>query len=737
MKLLLTSILLSVLTSTAALSNTIKDYHLPISHCYHWIQEANKSYLSYKYEHANENNGELTFHTTGSTSNGSIAGPGLYCAKSPSGSYNYGDRIIRLEFVKDVVIYDAKKRKQYCGVDGNYYKDQNECEEKPWDIKFFQGGGKGNKAWYVISNPNAIKSWSTNSDRLIQDLQASLSVNSSVVTKSHLRKTINLVNNERTHIGEKTYNNLNARISLADIIQNTPEKLAAMPALDNLKRAYDQKIENHLSKEVVTNFYDSQLLRVINDSKLSSSDLNELTENKWFNSKLLDLLNAQIKNDNEQLNLSIVKHYILTTPKKLKISQSYMDSLFQATINTVPYKVIEALEAYNKLGSWFISKSEKIFKISIERILPKSGELLIPLSTKDLNIIVELIGRKKFLMPEYQVFRHNVYKGKVERRIPLDTNKDQFFVADGLKLHLKSLNLKSLEEDCRFFSSFTHGDEIELHIQKNIFIDSLNKKSKKENTKLCSKLVNNVNSIKYTASCSIDDDIKYQPHFKRADVTGSSIQEILNNCTKQAVKEFGKKSSSGIRFLESKRTGFPRKLKGMCYIDDDPGFTPQQFKIGMLYDDSFQAISDQCKLVAESTFPGRSSSRIVKLEMTSSKKDSLKALCQYDDDPDFTPNQGTLGTIFAQNLIDAENKCRDLINISISDDNYSSGINKVEYLIDMPIKAKCHIDDDPDFTRNQFVVDIQVNTAEEAEDTCEFLQKKKYPNNGSFDVIYN
>ena len=70
---------------------TKNDPHVPISHCYHWIKEGSNKYLSFKYNYASEHENELTFYTTPASSNGSVAGPGLYCAKSPSGSYSYGD----------------------------------------------------------------------------------------------------------------------------------------------------------------------------------------------------------------------------------------------------------------------------------------------------------------------------------------------------------------------------------------------------------------------------------------------------------------------------------------------------------------------------------------------------------------------------------------------------------------------------------------------------------------------
>ena len=83
--------------SPTSIANTKNDLHLPISHCYHWLTP---DHLEYKYKYANRTSGEITFYTSGG--NGAAAGPGLYCAKSPSGSYSYGSRLIRLDLVEDL-----------------------------------------------------------------------------------------------------------------------------------------------------------------------------------------------------------------------------------------------------------------------------------------------------------------------------------------------------------------------------------------------------------------------------------------------------------------------------------------------------------------------------------------------------------------------------------------------------------------------------------------------------------
>ena len=64
--------------SNLVLSSTKNAYHLPIKYCYHWLSESSKKYLTHKYNYSKKNKGELTFYTTSASSNGAVAGPGLY-----------------------------------------------------------------------------------------------------------------------------------------------------------------------------------------------------------------------------------------------------------------------------------------------------------------------------------------------------------------------------------------------------------------------------------------------------------------------------------------------------------------------------------------------------------------------------------------------------------------------------------------------------------------------------------
>ncbi len=335
-------------------ANTKNDPHIPISHCYHWLTPA---YLDFKYTHANKNDGAVTFYTTPGSSNGAVAGPGLYCAKSPSGSYSYGTRIVRLDFVDDIVMYDATTGKKHCGHRGDYYPDQSECDKKPWDIKFYSGGGRGNYAWYVISNPQAISTWSGNSTQLVNDLNTSKSLNGSSFS-IHADSTIKSMQNEVSKRGNETvWQNGSARMDIIDLL-NDAKKLAMVPPLAVVSRvnsASKDKISDKVKKAVIIAQYE----RALRDSWLAFDDFQESFKK---DAGLTTLYSEAM----EQINYSKLSEYnsvviLLSLDAKLNakpIADSNLKNLWKTALksdsflqNLVDYdfeskgKVISAFEA--------------------------------------------------------------------------------------------------------------------------------------------------------------------------------------------------------------------------------------------------------------------------------------------------------------------------------------------------------------------------------------------------------
>jgi hypothetical protein len=133
-----------------------------IDHCYQWLKEKddNRGYLTAKYKFADQNNGEFLF--TGQTK-----AKVVYCAKTPAGSYIYGDRVIRIDLASDVVIRDNINN--VCTVSGQE-QDASKCANP--DLILYNRGSAGSE-WYMITNPDVIISWSANSTQLVDELKIS------------------------------------------------------------------------------------------------------------------------------------------------------------------------------------------------------------------------------------------------------------------------------------------------------------------------------------------------------------------------------------------------------------------------------------------------------------------------------------------------------------------------------------------------------------------------------------
>jgi hypothetical protein len=255
-------------------TNTIRSAHAPISHCFHWLSEKS-GYLTKKYNHAKRNNGDITFYTSPGTSNGAVAGPGLYCAKSPTGSYGYGDRVIRVDFVDDVVLLDSNTGRKYCGYNGNYYSSQAECNKKAWDVKFYSGGGSGSYAWYVIRNPQAVIQWSSNSLQVENDLTINKQYGDGGYDV-HADNTIKRMRAERNRMGEMVIVNYKARMNLLDLLKD-PAEVKKIPPLTLMARVirYQRK---DLSQKKKVQVYHEQAIRALNDIYLEYSDFQEIID---------------------------------------------------------------------------------------------------------------------------------------------------------------------------------------------------------------------------------------------------------------------------------------------------------------------------------------------------------------------------------------------------------------------------------------------------------------------------
>lgn len=253
--------------SGSSLANLPNAPQLPIDHCYHWLDERTNGFLTFKYGEAKRSGGEFSFYTTGG--NGAYAGPGIYCAKTLIGSYTYGDRVIRIDFVDDIVETDNVQ--QVCGTNGRFYPNQADCNKQPVDVHLYSTVNE----WYVIKNPKAIKSWSANSDLLIKDLLA-IKGFADASASNHIDMTMMLMKNEEARIPKRTYINPSARLDILDILKDT-KKLAQIPILsviEMIAATSDKKISDANKKKL----YYTHLARALKDQLLAYSDYSAVLE---------------------------------------------------------------------------------------------------------------------------------------------------------------------------------------------------------------------------------------------------------------------------------------------------------------------------------------------------------------------------------------------------------------------------------------------------------------------------
>lgn len=277
----------SFLLSSISYANLRSAPAVPIDHCYHWL-DAKAGYLQFKYTFAAGNQNELTFYTTPQTSKGAVAGAGLYCAKSPSQSHDYGSRVLRLELVDDVVIYDETSGKKYCGTHPTI--TDADCQKKPWDIKLY----RRNPEWYVIQNPGAIARWSATSAQLVQDLQSE----SSLAESDYQAKIGGVIESMKSDAAgfNKVFQNGRARSNLADLLKTDPQRLFSIPVASVLAGLKSLNAQN-CTAELKRWAEEVSVQRVFQDPELSWRDLHDLfNENPDLQKAFLKRLTSEFQN---------------------------------------------------------------------------------------------------------------------------------------------------------------------------------------------------------------------------------------------------------------------------------------------------------------------------------------------------------------------------------------------------------------------------------------------------------
>lgn len=365
---LITMITVFQFLDLSALANRVNTPDLPLTHCYHWLNERTQKFLAFKYSYAEKNNGELTFFTTGG--NGAVAGPGLYCAKTPIGSLGYGDRVIRIEFVDDVVFGDGSSK--ICGTNGHFYPNSADCDSKPLDVHLYNTSND----WYLIKNPQVIKSWSANSPQLISEMNA-IKADGDSAAASHLDTTLQIMAQDGPNIKNRTIFNGQARMGIDKILKD-PVQLAKVPTLTLISMIASAG-PGVLSDREKAALYVTHFDRAIRDMLLSYDDFeNTLQQNtelkEVFQSRISKLDFSNAENFNTTVLIRAIDAF------DIKISAEKVDKLWQAAL--VSAASLESLTG-NKL------KTNSPFRKRFAQALPPAAQLFS--SVKDHNLVFLLV----------------------------------------------------------------------------------------------------------------------------------------------------------------------------------------------------------------------------------------------------------------------------------------------------------------------------------------------------------
>ncbi|MBL7670887.1 MAG: hypothetical protein JNM39_10415 [Bdellovibrionaceae bacterium] len=199
-----------LILSSTTFANRLKDSNYPITHCYHWVDEDNSRYLTYKYQFARNNQGELTNYSTSRTTFGAKAGPGLYCAKTPIGSWKYGNRLIRIDFVEDVVFGRVDRPEKTCSIEASLREKTVACQNREVDVLFYHLRDE----FYLIKNLEVIKKWSAYSPQVFEDINTAISeAGSDQMTVQHLKTSLIHMKNDSYKFPEVEFINEKRRFS--------------------------------------------------------------------------------------------------------------------------------------------------------------------------------------------------------------------------------------------------------------------------------------------------------------------------------------------------------------------------------------------------------------------------------------------------------------------------------------------------------------------------------------------
>jgi hypothetical protein len=377
---------------SAIYANSLSAPDMPLSHCYHWLKEGSYGYLTTKYKHAEKTNGEL-LNVTGS--GGTMAGVGLYCAKTLAGSADYGDRVIRLDFVDDVVIY-KRGDKKYCGARGAMFKNQSDCDSKQADAEMYDAS----RGWIVIKNLASIKSWSANSKQLIEDLNAIMKEDSR--NTSHYKTTIGLIEAEVKKMGNKTFTNPKARMDVMEML-----------AQENKWEGYDL---GFLLNQTVTN-PKVGAKKSYYQTKLTSFMFNHGLEGLQYDTfKTVMAADSSYKNIylSEFKKLNLAK----TTNKKWVLATLEDNPSFTVPSNVAKSLIQGAIENEKADALAFAKSENKSIQAEFNSLIKQRDFLSSILNQKNLEAVAEAVNGLPAKTPKLKSLGEVIMKAAMETKSP-------------------------------------------------------------------------------------------------------------------------------------------------------------------------------------------------------------------------------------------------------------------------------------------------------------------------------
>lgn len=400
------------LADQKALGNVLTSPALPLSHCYHWL-DASAGYLEFKYQYAQKNQNELTFFTTPGTSKGAVAGAGLYCAKSPSQSHSYGDRVIRIDFVSDVVVLDTRNKKNVCGHRGNAFSTEA-CQKKNWDVKYYQR----DPDWFVIQNPGAIARWSATSDQLVQDLHAELAHGGSSF-KSKVEKVLAEMKSEIAQSGVRELKNERARIELADVLNQDAQRILSVPVLTVIS-ALQSIAAGKVRPEVMAWAWKVSVMRALKDPEIPWSELSEsFVRNPIFQENFVTVLTDYFQSETEGSGRLKNVEVLLTATNIVaeKFESRFLERIVKTYLKNPP---LLGNAMAMKMSPPLIDAFRQQLPLWLEKSFPRLSQ------TERMSVLRSLVG--------WGI--EDAFKDQLRRRILADlptTEQSQLFLSAGGK----------------------------------------------------------------------------------------------------------------------------------------------------------------------------------------------------------------------------------------------------------------------------------------------------------------